>query len=99
MTRNHGRTLRSIADLRWPRGVTIAVCVVLGTLLPAAFGLVAGIPEPMIHDERSYVLGADTLAAGRLTNPSPARPEFFEAPHVLVTPTYQSKYPPGQAAV
>ena len=99
MTGSKRPDLRGVGDLRWPPAAAVAICVVLGTLLPAAFGAVTGIPEPLIHDERSYILGADTFARGRLTNPSPALPEFFEAPHILVTPTYQSKYPPGQSAV
>lgn len=99
MTRSNAPSLKSLGQLRWSRGAAIAFCVVLGTLLPAVFGSLAGIPEPIFHDERSYILGADTFASGRLTNPSPALPEFFEAPHVLVVPTYQSKYPPGQALV
>jgi hypothetical protein len=66
-------------------------------MLPAAYGLAVGIPEPDIQDEFSYLLGADTFLQGRLTNPAPAFPEFYEASHVLVTPTYASKYPPGQA--
>ena len=43
-------------------------------------------PEPRIYDEFSYVLMADTFAAGRATNPSPPHREHFESSFVQVTP-------------
>lgn len=55
------------------------------------------IPRPQIHDEFAYLFGGETLALGRLTNPVPKRWQFFEAPHILVTPSFQGRYPPGQA--
>jgi hypothetical protein len=52
-------------------------------------------PEPAIQDEFSYILGAQTLAAGRLTNPTPAFWQHFESFHVNMVPTYQSMYQPA----
>ena len=54
-------------------------------------------PLPMAPDEFSYLLAADTFASARVTNPTPAQWEQFQTPEVLFRPSYQSKYPPGQA--
>ena len=76
----------------------LAVAVFAATLVLGSY-LVLGPPVPTVHDEFSYILGAETWAGGRLTNPSPPRPVHFEQPHVLVEPTRASKYPIGQAAI
>jgi hypothetical protein len=68
----------------------------VGTFFPASYGVLAGIRNPVFHDEYSYLLAADTFVRGRITNPPPSHPEFFEAQHILVRPSYQSKYLPGQ---
>jgi hypothetical protein len=57
------------------------------------------IPRPYIYDEFGYLLQADTFASGRLTNPEHPLSEFFEAPYILQRPTYNAKFPPGQAMV
>src|SRR2546426_7794865 len=56
-------------------------------------------PRPVIEDEFVYLFQAKTLAAGRLSYPSPPLPEFFEAAHILVVPRFAGKYLPGHAAV
>ena len=70
---------------------------VVGLLTTVAWWSMAGAltPLPLVHDEASYLLQAQTFARFRWTMPSPPIPEFFEQFHVFVQPAFASKYPPG----
>lgn len=76
--------------------VAIVMPAVLSLLISFSLFLLGPTPQPNVQDEFSYLLAADTYAHGRLTNPSPKLWPFFEAPYVLLQPTYMAKYLPGQ---
>jgi len=82
-----------IAAKTWVIVLTFAI---IGFSVPALYGYFIGFPVGHAQDELSYLVAADTYAHGRLTNPTPAHFEHFETTHVLMEPSYISKYPPLQ---
>lgn len=73
----------------------LRACLVI--FLLSLFGRIALLPiepfpPPRVQDEFSYLLASETFAHGRLTNPTPPQWHHFEAFHVLLQPTYMTKY-------
>jgi hypothetical protein len=75
-------------------------CMLLLAALPVALRLLLlahhPVPTPVVSDEFSHLLVADTLLHFRLANPPHPLHQFFETYFVLMEPSYSSIFAVGQ---
>ena len=78
------------------RVLSVALVGLLAGVLRLLFLPLIPIPQPFITSDFSFLLAADTFAAGHLTNPTHPMWMHLESLHIDFQPTYMSMYFPAQ---
>ena len=92
------RIERSFSGLAQQPGRQILAVGLLAVLLRALMLPWLGVPSVSVFDETSILLQGQTLALGRLANPTHLFWQHFETFYVNQVPSYASMYFPGRGA-
>ena len=88
-----GDALESFASRPWRAALTAGALCLLWT--GVAMAIRGRIPPPIMHDDLACYLGAQMFAEGYAAYPTHPLWPHFEQFHVLMVPSFASKYPIG----